>query len=316
MAVDRNPSAGLSLRRNRCPAERFRYLMLVGTGLLLAATQGQGQQQNPGPADGHSAALHPAFASFLRGADRVRRDDLDPAGQRLFDRIAKRLGVTDGQITRAQLHELSTAPPESSASAEMAPAGIAATRAGAPPLPNSATEFDAQAEASFRHYDANGDGWLSPEEMPEDLREHFGSWDTDGNGLLDLEEYKAYYRARNQTVTTQISQSSYGSTGPTNGYRSTGQMARARSQQETKAPLIYRSDNLPKELPSWFRTADTNQDGQIALHEWRRSGRSIGEFRQMDRNGDGFLTVEEVLYYLRQRGDVTAGMKARAAASR
>jgi Ca2+-binding EF-hand superfamily protein len=268
--------------------------MLVGMGLLLVATQGQGQEQNPRPAGGDSAALRAAFESLLRGADRVRRDELDRGRQHLFDRLAKRLGVTDGQMTRAQLDQLR----------EMLTDGTAATPGGAP---TSATELDAQAEASFRHYDANGDGWLSPDEMPEELREHFGSWDSDGNGLLDLEEYKAYYRARNQSVATQSSQSRYGGTGPTNDYRPPGGSARAGSRDETKAPLIYRSNNLPRELPAWFRTVDSNQDAQISLHEWRRSGRSIAEFQQMDRNGDGFLTVEEVLYYLRQRGELTAG---------
>jgi hypothetical protein len=217
--------------------------MLVGMGLLLVATQGQGQQQDPVPADGDSAALHPAFESFLRGADSVRRDELDRGGQRLFDRIAKRLGVTDGQITRAQLYQLSKAPQQSGASGEMLTDGTAATPTGAPPLPNA----------------------------------------------------------------TQRSASSYGGTGPTNDHRSTGLVDRAGNQQETKAPLIYRSDNLPKELPAWFRTVDTNQDAQISLCEWRKSGRSIAEFQRMDRNGDGFLTVEEVLYSLRQRGDLTAG---------
>jgi hypothetical protein len=190
--------------------------MLAGMGLLIVAMQGQAQQQKPGPASGENAALHPAFESLLRGAAGVRRNELDRGQQRLFDRIAKRLGVTNGPITRAQLYQLSNAPQQSGASGEML-------------------------------------------------------------------------------------------TGPTNNYRSTSLVDRAGSQLETKAPLIYRSDNLPRELPAWFRTVDTNQDAQISLYEWRMSGRSIAEFQRMDRNGDGFLTVEEVLYFLRQRGDLTAG---------
>jgi hypothetical protein len=179
---------------------------------------------------------------LLRGADGVRRDELDRGRQRLFDRIAKRLGVTDGQITRAQLVELSNAPQQGGASGEIRTDEIAATRAGAPSLPNATP-------------------------------------------------------------------SSYGGTGPTNDYRSTGLVGRAGSEQETKAPLIYHSDNLPRELPAWFRQLDTNHDAQVGLYEWRVSGRPIAEFQRMDRNNDGFLTVEEVLSYLRQRGDLTAGSR-------
>jgi hypothetical protein len=35
----------------------------------------------------------------------------------------------------------------------------------------------------------------------------------------------------------------------------------------------------------------------VALYEWKASGRPISEFLRMDRNNDGFLTVEEVLWY-------------------
>jgi EF hand len=242
MTIDRNPSADLSSRRNRCPATLFRYLMPVGMGLLLVAMQGQGQQQDPGPVGGDSAALHPGFESLLRGADSVRRDELDRGRQRLFDRIAKRLGVTDGQITRAQLYELSNAPQPSGASGEMLTDGTAATPAGAPPLPNSATE----------------EGMMSGAPAP----------------------------AANSRPAPQP-------TSPT--------------LPATNAPLVYHSHNLPKELPAWFRQLDTNHDAQIGLYEWKVSGRSIAEFQRMDRNNDGFLTVEEVLWYLAQTGQLNSG---------
>src|SRR5262249_26447868 len=67
--------------------------------------------------------------------------------------------------------------------------------------------------------------------------------------------------------------------------------------EEEKRPTVYRVGNLPKELPPWFTELDTDKDAQVGLYEWLAAGRSAAEFQAMDRNGDGFLTVEEVLRY-------------------
>jgi Ca2+-binding EF-hand superfamily protein len=46
-------------------------------------------------------------------------------------------------------------------------------------------------------------------------------------------------------------------------------------------------------LPEQFRSRDKDRDGQIGLYEWPRSDYS--GFRKLDRNGDGFLTPQELL---------------------
>jgi hypothetical protein len=44
---------------------------------------------------------------------------------------------------------------------------------------------------------------------------------------------------------------------------------------------------------------DADKDGQISLAEWRKSGKSYAEFQSFDRNNDGFITVEEMLFAMK-----------------
>src|SRR5207244_8181598 len=51
--------------------------------------------------------------------------------------------------------------------------------------------------------------------------------------------------------------------------------------------------------PTWFSELATNDEAQIFLFDWRAAGKRDEEFFAMDRNGDGILTVDEVLSYLK-----------------
>jgi Ca2+-binding EF-hand superfamily protein len=61
-----------------------------------------------------------------------------------------------------------------------------------------------------------------------------------------------------------------------------------------------RPRQLPNGVPAWFVQLDRNGDGQLSLNEWKHSGRPIAEFLAMDRNNDGFVTAHELLWYLNQ----------------
>lgn len=54
-------------------------------------------------------------------------------------------------------------------------------------------------------------------------------------------------------------------------------------------------DKLPAGLPSWFKSRDTNGDGQISMSEFSRtmSESTVAEFRRYDLNDDGFITAKE-----------------------
>jgi hypothetical protein len=54
-------------------------------------------------------------------------------------------------------------------------------------------------------------------------------------------------------------------------------------------------------LPGWFSTLDADEDKQISLYEWRKAGKEIKEFLEMDLNGDGLLTTDEYSRWAQQK---------------
>lgn len=63
----------------------------------------------------------------------------------------------------------------------------------------------------------------------------------------------------------------------------------SKSAKKDKKP----KPRVTKDLPDEYRERDKNNDGQIALYEWERS--AFAKFYDLDRNGDGFLTPNELL---------------------
>jgi Ca2+-binding EF-hand superfamily protein len=75
---------------------------------------------------------------------------------------------------------------------------------------------------------------------------------------------------------------------------------RGRGEEQATVNPSYRfltpHDRLPQGMPSWFVEADADRDGQITMGEYatRWTDDLVKEFMDMDLNGDGIVTPNEV----------------------
>ena len=165
-------------------------------------------------------------------------------------------------------------------------------------------DYTKDAEDNFRRHDKDNEGKLTPENMPGWLKDEWQQWDKNGDGFLDLAEYKEAYKAHQEFMRDP---NGTGNQDPRNPRNRDNQQADP-VQEEDKRPTVYHVGNLPKELPAWFVQLDMDKDGQVGLYEWKRGNMDINLFLEIDRNGDGFLTVEEVLRW--QKVQLAAKKKA------
>ncbi len=155
------------------------------------------------------------------------------------------------------------------------------------------------AEMDFKRRDDDENGFLNIDEMPSSLREDLTRWDTNQDEKIDLAEYRAYFTVRMQDR-MERDRSERG--------KDFNPVASLMIVEEDldRRPDVFRAGKIPREVttadgkrvkvPEWFERYDKDKDGQISLFEWRNEEQDISEFKSWDRNGDGLLTVQEVVF--------------------
>jgi Ca2+-binding EF-hand superfamily protein len=194
----------------------------------------------------------------------VTRDELlDRRSRDRFDDYVRRAGVTDGRLTReAFLKAFEQRQTERAR-------GFSRT----------------EADRMFRELDVNSDGKLDDAELLNALRlwNELDRWDKNKDSKIDLHEFEAFL----------LSQFRSGSTAEVSA-----PPADKDAQHGKPAEPIYRAGKLPADIPDWFKEWDADGDGMVALYEWQGT---MAEFQAIDRNNDGFITIAEVMAWMKSK---------------
>jgi Ca2+-binding EF-hand superfamily protein len=224
-----------------------------------------------------------------------------------LQQFANEHGITSGQITREQFATFATWYQDKLASGQISLPNYGGKGGGGPGGGKGNMDPDAMAEQRFKQMDRNGDGFLTEDEMNDKMKVAqpngeplWKKFDTNKDGKLDLAEYKAYFKEA-------VAQWGNNNGGPISGVEGV-----IMEEEWEKRPVVFRAGKLPKELmpggvAGWFAQLDTDNDGQVGYYEWRKSGKSYEEFNAMDRNGDGLLTPEEVMWYMKINNPTMGG---------
>jgi len=216
--------------------------------------------------------------------------------------FAKQNNITDGKITKDQYLKFWAMREELKAKKDGTDTAKGPTKGdfgkGFQKGGGGNPDDNTRADEMFKRYDKNEDGYLNKDEI--DLTQRFKNewekWDKNNDKLISLAEWRDYFKDLNQRQTQAREERKGEGEKKTDTKVAKGVIVI--EEDEAPLPPIFRAGGkLPAGVPTWFTELDKDKDGQVSLFEWKTGGKDIEEFVKMDRNDDGFLTIEEVLYY-------------------
>ncbi|MBY0586652.1 hypothetical protein K2X85_05715 [bacterium] len=130
----------------------------------------------------------------------------------------------------------------------------------------------------FVRLDLNGDLLLEPMEIPTYYREQMLVGDASNDGQINFTEFRDSLARLPEPPAVRSTLPASALINPP----APGQ----------EIPIYERAaDRRAKDAPLWFTNYDRSGDGHIAVYEWP-AGR-LNEFRALDVNNDGFITLQE-----------------------
>jgi Ca2+-binding EF-hand superfamily protein len=273
-------------------------LLIFGVAAIFVApavTTGQFPKKGGGM-KGFNMDPGQLFDWIAKGKPSIQISDLRGGQSQAAAQYAAKKGITNGMLNRQQFMEFQAEMMAMRMSGGRAPQG------GGPPTAPNVTIVQSQSgsdvinqlsDAEFRRKDTNGDGKLNQDEMSGFLRSNLAKYDKNGDGLIDMYEYREYFAARLA-----------GNVGGKDDSGTRGIASIIIEEEELdRKPVVFRAGGqMPAGLPAWFKELDTDGDGQVALYEWRKGGKNLDEFRDWDLNDDGFITPEEAIKCLAKKG--------------
>ncbi len=265
--------------------------------------QGGGAGRRGGGGGGRSMFSDPdqMFDRISNGKDSVDLNSLEGIMRTMTERMLQSAGVTpkNGIVTRQEYKTAFEKFRSSMASGNFG--GFGGAGGGRQRGAGRGQNNEDEANAEFDKLDTDKDGQLSAAEMTgtygESLLAERDKWDSNQDGIISRAEFQSFYAARKR----QQQNENKGSDRSAREDRA----PRDNANPDGRSIIVYRADNVPKEVSSFFSKYDTDQDAQISLYEWRMGGGDIDEFKKMDRSGDNLLTVEEALLYVHLHQDST-----------
>jgi hypothetical protein len=159
---------------------------------------------------------------------------------------------------------------------------------------------------SAEAWDLNQDGYLSARELAETIQKYArhrslrvlaipppASAGASNGRLPDAPPQGPAIGDSAELPSEQVKPSEVGSSAKGDSPPITPPSRSSRSRQE--AVFQVAPSRLSAGAPSWFLDLDKNGDGQLTLSEYapEPTGQSIAEFRRLDWNNDGVITLEE-----------------------